>query len=77
MQLDNPGYGAFLGAHARPGGPGAQAAFERMVSTDAAAVAGVSRPEGVSLGMHVCRGRAGGFGPLRHVPKGTMRCWAW
>jgi 5-methyltetrahydropteroyltriglutamate--homocysteine methyltransferase len=107
VQLDNPGYGAFLGAHARPGGPDAQAAFERMVSTDAAAVAGVSRPEGVSLGMHVCRGnqssmwlgegdyqpiaerlfatvpvdrfllefdddRAGGFGPLRYMPKSTI-----
>jgi methionine synthase II (cobalamin-independent) len=78
-----------------------------MVSTDAAAGAGVSRPEGVSLGMHVCRGnqssmwlgegdyqpiaerlfatvpvdrfllefdddRAGGFGLLRYVPKGTI-----
>jgi 5-methyltetrahydropteroyltriglutamate--homocysteine methyltransferase len=58
VQLDNPGYGAFLGTHAREraSGPGAQAAFERMVDTDRAAVEGVQRPEGVSIGLHVCRG---------------------
>ncbi len=58
VQLDNPGYGAFLGSHAREraDGPGAQAAFERMVNTDMAAVEGVQRPAGVSIGLHVCRG---------------------
>jgi 5-methyltetrahydropteroyltriglutamate--homocysteine methyltransferase len=58
VQLDNPGYSAFLGRHAREsaGDPGAQAAFERMVATDAAAVEGVRRPAGVSIGLHVCRG---------------------
>jgi len=58
IQLDNPGYGAFLGSHAREraSGPGAQAAFDRMVDTDTAAVEGVQRPAGVSLGLHVCRG---------------------
>jgi 5-methyltetrahydropteroyltriglutamate--homocysteine methyltransferase len=58
VQLDNPGYGAFLGAHAREraGDPVAHAAFERMVTTDIAAVGGVRRPEGVVIGLHVCRG---------------------
>src|SRR5262249_34690931 len=50
VQLDNPGYGRFVGGH------GADADFERMVSTDAAAVAGVERPDGVVIGLHVCRG---------------------
>jgi hypothetical protein len=35
IQLDNPGYGAFVGAHVH----GERSAFERMVDTDAAAVA--------------------------------------
>jgi 5-methyltetrahydropteroyltriglutamate--homocysteine methyltransferase len=58
VQLDNPGYGKYLGSHApkRAGGPGAQAAFELMVDTDRAAVEGVQRPEGVTVGLHVCRG---------------------
>lgn len=50
VQLDNPGYGSYLGA-----GAGA-AGFERVLSTDVAAVAGVERPPGVTIGMHVCRG---------------------
>jgi 5-methyltetrahydropteroyltriglutamate--homocysteine methyltransferase len=52
IQLDNPGYGSFVGAHAHS----ERTAFERMVNTDAAAVAGVERPEGVTIGLHVCRG---------------------
>ncbi|HEX4290953.1 MAG TPA: cobalamin-independent methionine synthase II family protein [Trebonia sp.] len=52
IQIDNPGYGAFLGA--RPHGDAA--AFERMLATDVAAVAGVERPPGVTIGFHVCRG---------------------
>jgi 5-methyltetrahydropteroyltriglutamate--homocysteine methyltransferase len=52
VQLDNPGYGSYLGAHA-----GADlAGFERVLTTDIAAVAGVERPPGVTIGMHVCRG---------------------
>ncbi|HEX9358017.1 MAG TPA: hypothetical protein VF933_29895, partial [Streptosporangiaceae bacterium] len=35
---------------------GAQAAFELMVETDRAAVEGVRRPAGVTVGLHVCRG---------------------
>jgi 5-methyltetrahydropteroyltriglutamate--homocysteine methyltransferase len=53
VQLDNPGYGAFLGAHGREQD---SAAFERMVDTDRAAVEGVRRPPGVTIGLHVCRG---------------------
>jgi 5-methyltetrahydropteroyltriglutamate--homocysteine methyltransferase len=51
IQIDNPGYGAFLGARR-----GDAAAFERMLATDIAAVAGVGRPPGVTIGFHVCRG---------------------
>ena len=109
VQLDNPGYSAYLGSHARERGNGADthAAFERMLKTDIAAVEGVERPRGVSIGVHVCRGnqssmwlgegdyepiaeqlfqslpvdrllleyddeRAGGFEPLRFVPRGRM-----
>jgi 5-methyltetrahydropteroyltriglutamate--homocysteine methyltransferase len=109
VQLDNPGYGAFLGTYAREraDGPGARAAFERMVNTDMAAVEGMRRPAGVSVGLHVCRGnqssmwlgegdyepiagrlfatvpvdrflleydddRAGGFEPLKYMPKEKM-----
>jgi 5-methyltetrahydropteroyltriglutamate--homocysteine methyltransferase len=67
VQLDNPGYGAFLGPHPR----GSAAAFDLMVTTDAAAVAGVERPEGVTIGLHVCRGNQasmwmteGGYQPI-------------
>jgi 5-methyltetrahydropteroyltriglutamate--homocysteine methyltransferase len=52
VQLDNPGYGAYVGGHAR----GPATGFELMVDTDAAAVAGIPRPEGATLGLHVCRG---------------------
>jgi 5-methyltetrahydropteroyltriglutamate--homocysteine methyltransferase len=52
IQLDNPGYGRFVGAH----GGGDSAGLRRMVDTDAAAVAGVARPAGVTTGLHVCRG---------------------
>src|SRR4029077_4276886 len=53
VQLDNPGYGRFVGSH---GGHGSADGFGRMVDTDAAAVAGVTRPAGVTIGLHVCRG---------------------
>ena len=52
VQLDNPGYGAYLGAHAGGDPDG----FERMLGADIAAVDGVPRPAGVTIGMHVCRG---------------------
>jgi 5-methyltetrahydropteroyltriglutamate--homocysteine methyltransferase len=52
IQLDNPGYGAYLGSHAGQDPEG----FERVLSADIAAVAGVSRPDGVVIGLHVCRG---------------------
>jgi 5-methyltetrahydropteroyltriglutamate--homocysteine methyltransferase len=103
IQLDNPGYGAYLGSHAGHDPAG----FERVLSADIAAVQGVERPDGVTIGLHVCRGnqssrwmgegdyepvaeelfgrlpvdrllleyddeRAGGFAPLRFVPRGTV-----
>jgi 5-methyltetrahydropteroyltriglutamate--homocysteine methyltransferase len=52
VQIDNPGYGRFLGAHAGEH----QAEFERVLATDAAAVDGVARPYGVTIGFHICRG---------------------
>ena len=65
VQLDNPGYGRFVGAH------GAADGFGLMVDTDAAAVAGVTRPAGVTIGLHVCRGNQasmwmseGDYGPI-------------
>jgi 5-methyltetrahydropteroyltriglutamate--homocysteine methyltransferase len=66
IQLDNPGYGRFVGAHAQ----GSADAFELMVTTDAA-VSGAERPEGVTIGLHVCRGNQasmwmseGGYQPI-------------
>jgi 5-methyltetrahydropteroyltriglutamate--homocysteine methyltransferase len=50
VQLDNPGYSSFLGSF------GSRGAFERMLSTDIAAITDLARPTGVSIGMHVCRG---------------------
>lgn len=67
VQLDNPGYGAFLGdaPHGTP------ESFERVLAADTAAVAGVSRPEGTAIGFHVCRGNqssmwmgSGGYDPI-------------
>jgi 5-methyltetrahydropteroyltriglutamate--homocysteine methyltransferase len=52
VQLDNPGYGRFLGSHAH----GTADEFRRVLAADAAAVAGVARPDGVTIGFHVCRG---------------------
>ncbi|HTX09641.1 MAG TPA: cobalamin-independent methionine synthase II family protein [Solirubrobacteraceae bacterium] len=59
VQLDNPGYSAFVGSHVRldgNGGSDAQAGFERTLAADIAAVEGVERPDGASIGMHICRG---------------------
>jgi 5-methyltetrahydropteroyltriglutamate--homocysteine methyltransferase len=52
IQLDNPGYGAHVGEHPH----GTVTDLRRMVDTDAAAVAGVHRPGGVTIGLHICRG---------------------
>lgn len=67
VQLDNPGYGAFLGQNPH----GTPEALDLMVAADTAAVAGVERPAGVVLGFHVCRGNqssmwmgAGGYQPI-------------
>jgi 5-methyltetrahydropteroyltriglutamate--homocysteine methyltransferase len=55
VQLDNPGYGAYLGSHVRGNGS-APDGLQRMIATDAAAVEGIERPKGASIGLHVCRG---------------------
>jgi|SRR5580704_11147446 5-methyltetrahydropteroyltriglutamate--homocysteine methyltransferase len=52
IQLDNPGYGAYVGEHAH----GSVDGLKLMIDTDAAAVAGVQRPAGVTIGLHICRG---------------------
>jgi 5-methyltetrahydropteroyltriglutamate--homocysteine methyltransferase len=69
VQLDNPGYAAFLGSHVRGNGHGGS--FERMVDIDAAAVEGIERPNGSVIGLHVCRGNnsslwlaEGGYEPI-------------
>jgi methionine synthase II (cobalamin-independent) len=73
VQLDNPGYAAFLDQHARSGGGYASSseAFERVCGVDAAAVAGIERPDGACIAMHVCRGNhsslwlaEGGYEPI-------------
>jgi 5-methyltetrahydropteroyltriglutamate--homocysteine methyltransferase len=51
VQLDNPGYGRFVGTRAS-----SSDGLALMADTDAAAVAGVARPAGVTIGLHVCRG---------------------
>ena len=65
IQLDNPGYGRFVREHASADG------LELMVDTDAAAVAALERPAGVTIGLHVCRGNQasmwmgeGGYEPI-------------
>jgi 5-methyltetrahydropteroyltriglutamate--homocysteine methyltransferase len=70
VQLDNPGYAAFLDSHVRRGN-GHGGAFERMTAIDAAAVDGVERPNGAVIGLHVCRGNnsslwlaEGGYEPI-------------
>lgn len=67
VQLDNPGYGAFLGADPH----GTREALDLVLTTDAAAVSGVSRPAGAVIGFHVCRGNqssmwmgSGDYGPI-------------
>ena len=52
VQLDNPGYGAHVGEHSRGSADG----LTLMLETDAAAVSGLRRPPGVTIGLHVCRG---------------------
>jgi 5-methyltetrahydropteroyltriglutamate--homocysteine methyltransferase len=59
VQLDNPGYGAFVGEYTRERADGLtrEQAFEQMLSTDIAALEGLERPHRTySIGMHICRG---------------------
>ncbi len=110
VQLDNPGYSAFLGEYTRERSDGLsrEQAFEQMLRTDVSALEGIERPHRTySIGIHICRGnqasmwlgegdyepiaermfselpverflleydsdRAGGFEPLRFMPRGKM-----
>jgi 5-methyltetrahydropteroyltriglutamate--homocysteine methyltransferase len=57
VQFDNPAYSEFLTSHVWSGnGRGKDESFARMLAVDTAAIAGVERPEGASIGLHVCRG---------------------
>lgn len=60
VQMDNPGYSAFLDPANRERlqsqGADPDAAFERMLGADTAAVDGLERPRGASIGVHICRG---------------------
>jgi 5-methyltetrahydropteroyltriglutamate--homocysteine methyltransferase len=73
VQLDNPAYSEFLTSHVWSGNGGGDKdeSFSRMLAVDTAAIAGVERPEGASIGMHVCRGNnsslwlaEGGYDPI-------------
>ncbi len=108
VQLDAPGYTAFLDADRRAAlearGANIAAMLEQVIRAENAAVAGI---DGLTIGIHICRGnrpnakwgtgpydaiaeqlfpavapgrllleydteRAGGFEPLRFVPKGKV-----
>ena len=58
VQLDNPGYAAFLGEYNRERSDGLtkQQAFAQMLDTDRAATEGVERHRTCSIGLHICRG---------------------
>jgi 5-methyltetrahydropteroyltriglutamate--homocysteine methyltransferase len=59
VQLDNPGYSAFLGEYTRERSDGLtrEQAFDQMLRTDIASIEGVELPHRTySIGMHVCRG---------------------
>jgi 5-methyltetrahydropteroyltriglutamate--homocysteine methyltransferase len=61
VQLDAPFYGSFLDEHERERlrgeGLDVDRALEDVVAADAAAVAGLAR-EGLTLGLHICRGNS-------------------
>jgi 5-methyltetrahydropteroyltriglutamate--homocysteine methyltransferase len=81
VQLDNPGYSAYLGDYARSNGHGDPQGFDRMLAVDAAAVEGIERPgDGAgSIGLHVCRGNQsslwlgeGSYDPIAEKLFGTV-----
>ena len=80
VQFDNPAYSEFLSSHIWSGDGGESGdAFTRMLAADAAAVEGVQRPEGASIGMHVCRGNnssrwlaEGGYDPIAERLFGSL-----
>jgi 5-methyltetrahydropteroyltriglutamate--homocysteine methyltransferase len=80
VQFDNPAYSEFLSSHIWSGDGGESGdAFTRMLAADAAAIEGVLRPEGASIGMHVCRGNnssrwlaEGGYDPIAERLFGSL-----
>jgi len=81
VQLDNPGYCDFLNSHiwSKDRRGGKDGAFERMLAADAAAADGVERPDGASIGMHICRGNhssrwlaAGSYEPIAERLFGSL-----
>jgi len=81
VQFDNPAYSEFLSSHIwSPDGGGEPGdAFGRMLAADAAAIEGVQRPEGASVGIHVCRGNnssrwlaEGGYDPIAERLFGSL-----
>jgi 5-methyltetrahydropteroyltriglutamate--homocysteine methyltransferase len=60
VQLDNPGYGAYMDASKRERmqslGQDPYQGFRRVLDADRAAVEGIEIPRRCSLGLHVCRG---------------------
>jgi 5-methyltetrahydropteroyltriglutamate--homocysteine methyltransferase len=81
VQFDNPAYSEFLSSHIWSGNGGSEPgdAFARMLAADAAAVEGLERPEGASVGMHVCRGNnssrwlaEGGYDPIAERLFGSL-----
>jgi 5-methyltetrahydropteroyltriglutamate--homocysteine methyltransferase len=65
IQLDNPGYAFFLDPKNREKlksqGRDPDRAFESMLTTDLASVQGLSKPEGVCIAIHICRGNNASF----------------
>jgi 5-methyltetrahydropteroyltriglutamate--homocysteine methyltransferase len=80
VQFDNPAYSEFLSSHIWSGDGGESGdAFTRTLAADAAAIEGVLRPEGASIGMHVCRGNnssrwlaEGGYDPIAERLFGSL-----
>jgi 5-methyltetrahydropteroyltriglutamate--homocysteine methyltransferase len=75
IQIDNPGYATFLDADARDrlaaGGRDPDEAFREMLASDCALLEGVHGRDGVTVGLHVCRGNnastwhhQGGYAPI-------------
>jgi 5-methyltetrahydropteroyltriglutamate--homocysteine methyltransferase len=65
IQIDNPGYAYFLDRKNRDklqaAGQDPDRAFQDMLETDLAALEGLQKPEGTTIGIHICRGNNASF----------------